>query len=297
MNQTICQQTFGQPTPYTHPHLLKQGEVLPGLKTDEFKTRRSKLLEKISKIAAEEHLSVNPQIIIIPAAPKSYMSDKIPYVFRQNTDFLYFTGCQEPDSIFLMVLKGDTYSSTLFIRPKDAHAELWDGPRSDPDYATVFFNVEQVLPITDFEKYLISLLNENKKSIVWYDNKDVIHAETHTKISQLIKFSERQAFKCPKKSIHDVRLIKSESEVNLMRQSCKIASAAISRTIEKSKPGMSEQDLFATVDYECRIKGAEFLAYPPVVAGGKNANIIHYIYNNQIVHPKEMVLMDAGIYN
>lgn len=275
---------------------MKEGEVLPGLKTDEFKNRRNKLMGKISTVATQEHLAVNPQILIIPAASKAYMSDKIPYVFRQNTDFLYLTGCQEPDSIFLMVLKGDTYSSTLFIRPKDAHAELWDGPRSDPDTAAIFFSVEQVLPITDFERYLMSLLNENKKSTVWYDNEDVIHPETHKKIFQTVRLTDKE-FKCPKKLIHEVRVIKSEAEVNLMRKSCEIASAAISKTIEKSKPGMSEQDLFATVDYECRMKGAEFLAYPPVVAGGKNANIIHYISNNQIVRSKEMVLMDAGDYS
>lgn len=58
---------------------------------------------------------------------------------------------------------------------------------------------------------------------------------------------------------------------------------------------MSEHQLFAQMDYECRMKGAEMLAYPPVVAGGDRATTIHYINNNQIVHPDEMVLMDAGL--
>lgn len=59
--------------------------------------------------------------------------------------------------------------------------------------------------------------------------------------------------------------------------------------------GISEHQLFAKIDYECRMRGAEYLAYPPVVAGGDRATIIHYINNNQIVGPEEMVLLDAGI--
>ena len=94
--------------------------------------------------------------------------------------------------------------------------------------------------------------------------------------------------------MHKIRLIKSQSEIDLMKKSCKIISAAISKTIKISKPKINEHHLFATVDYECRMNGAEFLAYPPVVAGGKNANIIHYITNNQIIQDGDMVLMDAG---
>ncbi|KAG8038819.1 hypothetical protein G9C98_003126 [Cotesia typhae] len=78
-----------------------------------------------------------------------------------------------------------------------------------------------------------------------------------------------------------------------MQKSCDIASEAITKTIKVSKAGMTEHQLFATVDYECRMNGAEFLAYPPVIAGDRNANVIHYITNNQILNNGDMVLMDA----
>lgn len=80
-----------------------------------------------------------------------------------------------------------------------------------------------------------------------------------------------------------------------MQISCDIASAAISKTISVTRPGITEHQLFATVDYESRIRGAEFLAYPPVCASGNNANIIHYISNTQMTKEGDMVLMDAGI--
>lgn len=98
----------------------------------------------------------------------------------------------------------------------------------------------------------------------------------------------------PKPFIHQLRLYKSPAEVALMKASCRIASDAIAATISSSYPGVIEHQLFARVDYECRMRGAEYLAYPPVVAGGDRANIIHYISNNQVVTEGEMVLMDAG---
>lgn len=79
-----------------------------------------------------------------------------------------------------------------------------------------------------------------------------------------------------------------------MRDTCRISAESIKATIRSCRSPAHEQHLFATVDYQCRLRGAEYLAYPPVVAGGRRANIIHYINNNNIVSPGEMVLMDAG---
>lgn len=99
----------------------------------------------------------------------------------------------------------------------------------------------------------------------------------------------------PRKIVHGLRVIKSPAEIALMRKSCQIASKSIETTIASSYPGISEHQLFATVDYHNRMNGAEYLAYLPVVAGGERANIIHYINNSQIVKDGEMVLMDAGM--
>lgn len=282
----------GQPTPMTHPHLIKHGEVVPGISLQELKRRRSKLVEKI--VQENRAKSKAQQIVVIPASPKVYMSDKIPYVFRQNTDFLYFSGCQEPDSILVLICEEDKSSSVLFVRPKDEHSELWDGPRTGVDTATEIFGTDCALPVTQFEQFLASFLQKHEKSIVWYDNADVVQPILHKKLCQLVKLTDNQIFASPKTLFHQIRLIKSACEIDLMRKSCEIASEAIRKTIQSSRPGMSEHQLFATVDYECRMHGAEYLAYPPVVAAGKNANIIHYINNNQIIQSGDLVLMDAG---
>lgn len=97
------------------------------------------------------------------------MSDKIPYVFRQNTDFLYFTGCLEPDCCVVLTVNdsNDSYSTTLFTRDKDEHAELWDGPRTHPECACEFFGVDQSLPISELEKFLVSYKKNHRHSRLW----------------------------------------------------------------------------------------------------------------------------------
>lgn len=291
--QNLPRVVYGQPTASTHPHLVKEGEVVPGITLTELKNRRENFAKTVRMHEnIGQHADV-PFIAIIPSASKVYMSDSIPYVFRQNTDFLYLTGCQEPDSVLAITSVGEKASSTLFVRKKDAHAELWDGPRTGVEASTKLFGVESALPVTEFDKFIASFLAEHKKCFLLYENAAPVQQAIHQKISSL-KMNNSQSLLSPKTFLHQLRVIKSEAEIELMKQSCSIAARAIAKTIQTSKPGMSEHQLFATVDYECRMNGAEFLAYPPVVASGINANTIHYITNNQIAKKGDLVLMDAG---
>ncbi|XP_066595228.1 xaa-Pro aminopeptidase 3 isoform X2 [Prorops nasuta] len=272
---------------------MKDGEILPGIQLDEIKNRRKKLMQRIVNNNIIKNTS-KEQILIMPSASKVYMSDKIPYVFRQNTDFLYFSGCQEPDSILVLTMLKDNFHSTLFVRKKDQHSELWDGPRTGVDSAANIFAMDQSLPISDFEQYVASFLKEHKNCSMWYDNAQILQPEADKILCRLINMNNVGTILSPKSIFHEIRSIKSKSEIALMKESCKIASKAIIETIKNSKPGIHENHLFAMVDYYCRMDGAEFLAYPPVVAAGKNATIIHYINNNQVVQREDMVLMDAG---
>ena len=94
--------------------------------------------------------------------------------------------------------------------------------------------------------------------------------------------------------LHQLRVIKSPAEQALMRRAGVVSAEALNRAIEVTRPGSTEHQLFATVDYESRMRGAETLAYVPVVATGTNANFIHYIDNKQILSDGELVLMDDG---
>ncbi|XP_044756035.1 xaa-Pro aminopeptidase 3 [Coccinella septempunctata] len=284
---------IGQPTHYTHPQLLKANEITPMITVKEYQSRRAKLLENISQFCSRKK-QVQDFMVIIPSASKKYMSDKIPYVFRQNTEFLYLTGCQEPDSCLVLIKSGyDQFTSVLFVQGKDAHSELWDGPRVCPSTVNEYFGVDQGLPMKELENYLQLNCKTKKDLHLWYDLLSPVQLNVHNAMQNMLKHN-KNFLDSPKVFIDQLRLIKSSAEIELMRKSCLIASEAITTTIENSFPGINEHEINAKVDYECRMRGAQYLAYPPVVAGGSRANIIHYITNNQVVGENEMVLMDAG---
>ncbi|KAJ3651342.1 hypothetical protein Zmor_017391 [Zophobas morio] len=296
LNKKFATKTYGQPTHETHPQLVKKDEITPFVKKSEFESRRQKLIEQIATYVRERNPEIKQHLVVIPSASKQYMSDKIPYFFRQNSDFLYLTGCLEPDSC-LVLTATDTPSqhcSVLFMRRKDDHSELWDGPRTGPDCAPNLFGVDQSLPADELENYLQSYVRSNKTSTLWYDYMNPVQTEVHKIMCDYLNYMGKKMWESPKVFVHRQRLIKSPAEIALMQKSCDVASEAIVRTIQASYPGINESQIFAKVDYECRVQGAEYLAYPPVVAGGSRANIIHYINNNQVVQNGDMVLMDAG---
>uniref|UniRef100_A0A1B6MA28 Aminopeptidase P N-terminal domain-containing protein n=1 Tax=Graphocephala atropunctata TaxID=36148 RepID=A0A1B6MA28_9HEMI len=282
-------ETFGQPTPLTHPHLLAPGEVVTGVQRDEFIERRKTFIHNILQSSPKSN-----HMVIIPSATRVYMSEKIPYVFRQNTDFLYLTGCLEPDCALVLTVSQDNDAmSTLFIRKKDKRAEKWDGPRTGVEGAVNLFGVDQALPFTELNKFLSFYAKTCNKFTLWYDFLSCIHPEVHA-VLKSFSSSAAKAVESPKPIIHQQRLIKSPAEQKLMAKTCEIASKGMINTIAATKPGITEHVLFAKMDFECRANGADFLAYPPVVAAGNNANIIHYISNLQKTEAGEMVLMDAG---
>lgn len=270
---------------------------MPGITLSEFQDRRNafvaSLLNQMSQTGKEKHL------VVIPAAPQAYMSQKVPYVYRQNSDFLYLTGCLEPDSVLVLNICQNTssYKTSLFVRERNAHSELWDGPRTGVDEAPKLFHVDEALPIEHLNQFLTAYVKDVPNFVLWYDFRQPIDLKVHQILNMLvsdINSSAGKVWMSPRKIVHELRVIKSPAEIALMRKSCEIASKSIESTIASSYPGISEHQLFATVDYHNRMNGAEYLAYLPVVAGGERANIIHYINNSQIVKDGELVLMDAG---
>uniref|UniRef100_A0A669DX39 X-prolyl aminopeptidase 3, mitochondrial n=1 Tax=Oreochromis niloticus TaxID=8128 RepID=A0A669DX39_ORENI len=268
--KTVPPRYLGQPSPFTHPHLIKHGEVTPGLSQTEYELRRHRLASLIE--AQAERLgpsaSSSTHVAIILSHPTRYMTNDIPYPFHQNQDFLYLSGFLEPDSALVLHGKGRPDQAILFIPRRDPGRELWDGPRSGKDGAAALTGIERVHSIEELGVVLKSL----KGTMLWYDTSQPAHPRLH------------QAHVCPvleagptprtlRPLIHSLRALKSSAEVALMQEAGRIT---------------------AQFDFENRIHGANFLAYPPVIAGGNRANTLHYINNNQIIKDGEMVLLDGG---
>lgn len=238
---------FGQPAAQTHPHLIAEGEVTPGLTKQEFHQRRCNLVKSALQTFKGMN-SVRHHLFIIPSATTVYMTNEIPYPFRQNTDFLYFCGFQEPDSLLLIEAKTDNKSvstgehvSHLFVPRKDAAKELWDGPRSGANGAMTLTGVDNAFNSTETEKYLQFYNKEHKDFVLWYNHSKPVHTDFHTRIiSQLMHEHRHKYLENVSELSQNIRLLKSPAEIQLMQQSAKIASEAFAEVMAFSKPQVME---------------------------------------------------------
>ena len=161
-------------------------QVVPGIRKEELRARRYRLLHYIETDTHKRNLNIKSHVVVIPSSHKKFMSEKIPYVFRQNTDFLYLTGCMEQDSVLVLTAHGDcNYESILFLKERNANEEIFDGPRTCPDQAVELFGVEKSLPISHLEGFLYSFVKENQDCGLWYDfiNKTPAHPDIHKKMN------------------------------------------------------------------------------------------------------------------
>jgi len=232
---------FGQPAPQTHPHILQEGHVTPGITADEYRQRRFRLMELIGRQYRGE--PSGKVIAVIPSAAKSYMSADIPYPFRQNTDFLYLCGFQEPDSV--LVLEADhashlpEHKSTLFVPRRNKFRELWDGPRSGTEGAVLLTGVDSAENNDTFCEFLEKYIDQNQCISLWYDTTKPAHASFHARyIDTLLPHRDRTAVESPRPLMQLLRLIKSPAEVELMKQTCNIASLAFKEVMKFTTEGV-----------------------------------------------------------
>ncbi|NXU57831.1 XPP3 aminopeptidase, partial [Turnix velox] len=211
---------LGQPSPFTHPHLLKPGEVTPGLSQLEYALRRHKLMSLIQK---EAHgWDGLDHTVILLSNPTYYMTNDIPYIFHQDTNFLYLCGFQEPDSILvLQSIPGKalpSHKSILFVPRRDPSRELWDGPRSGTDGALALTGVDEAYSIEEFRHLVAKLKGES--NIVWYDLAKPVHTELHSDYMQPlaeIKARSTNHIQGIRHLVQNLRLIKSPAEIERMK--------------------------------------------------------------------------------
>ena len=236
---------------------------------------------------------------IFPANEELTRSNDTEFRFRQNSDFYYLCGFNEPDACLLLIKQNGQVSTVLFNRKKDKTAEIWHGYRLGQADAVIQLEVDQAFPIDDFEEKLSELLTGIES--VYYpvlsglvlDQKlqNVLNKLRSRSRSGLIAANQ---FLNWKPQIHEMRLFKSEAEKQIMRKAGEISALGHVRAMQNCKPGMLEFQLQLEVEYEFAKQGTRDIAYNSIVAGGKNACILHYTENDQPLKDGDLVLIDAG---
>ena len=233
-------------------------------------------------------------VLLLNSSSTILRNNDTTFPFRQDSNFYYLTGFEEPDSIMLLMSSGE---SILFCREKNPDLEKWDGFMFGLEGAKQEFHFDKTFDIKLADELIPTLIQglSNLYSLIGkdtlFDNKLISwmskanSTERHQENINLKDFSNTLGMK---------RLIKSNEEIELMRKSCEIAANAHINVMKNAKLGMTEFDLESMYLNEFKKGGSRFPSYNPIVAGGKNACVLHYIDNNKTINDGDMVLVDAG---
>lgn len=244
----------------------------------EYKKRRDLLVKKLS----------NNSVAVILSAQGMTRSNDTDYPYRQDSNFYYLSGFKEDNAALVFVKTKEVKKTILFVQKKDRTLELWSGERVGVKEAKKRFLVDEVYSIDDFYIYLKEFLRD-KKNIYFQSNSK---KRAIKKISKLTKALKTKHDIVP--LIHQMRLIKSPAEIEMIKESIAITAKAHHRAMKMDKKGKYEYQLQAEIEHEFKINAAYSDAYTSIVACGNSANTLHYIKNDQPLVSGELILIDAG---
>lgn len=259
------------------------------MKKNEFIKRRQELMAQMEPNS----------IAILSAAKPVLRNGDADYPYRQNSDFYYLTGHKEPGSVLVLIPGRDKGECLLFCQEKDKLKELWNGKLLGPEAAIDTLGLDDSFPITDIDDILPGLI-EGRERVYSPMGKDESFDHQLMEWVKVIRSKVRSGAHPPGEFLvldhllHEMRLIKSKFELELMKKSAQIAVAAHKKAMQVCKPGLNEYQLEAEYLYEFMRSGCTAPAYTSIVAGGDNACILHYTENDQLLKSGDLVLIDAG---
>jgi Xaa-Pro aminopeptidase len=237
-------------------------------------------------------------VAIIPAAREAVRSNDTNYRYRQDSDFFYLTGFEEPEAI-AVITPGRERQYTLFVRPRDPEREIWDGRRAGVEGAKRKFGAEESFPIAEFGEKLQDILDG--ADMLYYRlgvNADldqlIIGKIVHMRALNRKPIHPPQTIVDPATIVHEMRVLKSPEEIELMQRAADIAAEAHCEAMKAVRPGMKEYEVEALIEQVFRRSGAAGPSYTSIVGAGANATILHYINNDGELRDGELLLVDAG---
>ncbi|SHF86046.1 Xaa-Pro aminopeptidase [Microbulbifer donghaiensis] len=259
----------------------------PGIAKAEYARRRARLVA-----------SMEPgSLAIVPAAREQLRSRDTYFPFRQDSDFLYLSGFNEPEALLVLVPGRTQGEALLFCRERDAEKEMWDGPRLGPERAAEQCGLCDAFPICDLDDILPGLIEGRERIYFTMGHFPQLDRRLQSYL-QAIDAAPGSAG-APEMVgldhlLHDLRLYKSAQELRLMAHAAEISAAAHRRAMARCRPGLYEYHLEAEILHGFVAAGAREPAYPTIVGGGRNALVMHYCSNSAALRSGDLVLVDAG---
>jgi Xaa-Pro aminopeptidase len=261
---------------------------LRGFSPETFRNRRALVFEALGSDA-----------MVLPAASIQFASRDTERRFRPDSELFYLTGLVEPDAV--AVLRGHAQEErfVLFVRPKDAKAELWNGPRLGPERAKECHGADAAYPLNELEERLPRLLDGARRVYYRLDQETRVDAL----VRQVLRTARARGARTgagprglldPGEILDEMRLVKDADEIARLRRAAQVTAEGVGEAMQAVEPGVGEWELEATLEAAFRRKGAEGPGYLSIVASGANACVLHYVDNVRRVGENDLVLIDAG---
>jgi Xaa-Pro aminopeptidase len=259
-----------------------------------YRQRRLSLIDRMQRAGGG--------VAVVPTAPEHVRNRDAHFPYRADSYFQYLTGFNEPEAV-LLIVAGDgaqvAPQSILFCREKHPEREIWDGFRYGPAAACEAFAFDAAHAIDEFDAKLAELLAD--QPALWFSlGHDAAWDARITTALNAVRTQARAGKRAPavvrdvRCELDAMRLIKDAGEIDLMRRAAEISAAAHIRAMRFTRPGRHEYEVEAELLHEFRRHGCEAPAYTPIVAGGANACVLHYVANDQPLSDGDLLLIDAA---
>jgi Xaa-Pro aminopeptidase len=259
------------------------------MKQSEFKKRRKQLMQRVGK----------GNIALIGSAAERVRNRDVHYPYRQDSDFYYLTGFNEPEALAVFIPGREQGEYILFCREYDETKALWEGAHAGLEGAVKHYEADDSFPIDDLDEILPGML-ENKGKVFYPLGRDPDLDHSLLEWINHLRGQSRRGVTAPGELVslehilHEMRLFKSPSELKLMRRAAEVSAKAHVKAMQACKPGLYEYQIEAELLYQFYQGGLRHVAYPSIVAGGRNACVLHYTENKALLQDGDLLLIDAG---
>lgn len=256
-----------------------------------FKERRDRLAQ-----------SQPSAMFVFPSAHEVLRNPDVHFPFRQESNFYYLCGFDEPDSCLVLTPSGSkpgTHRTVLFVRRRDPEREMWEGERHGPEGALRVFGVDESYPIEELDQRLPELIRGSERVYYRMGHDEGMDRRMVTALEQVRRSQGRSGKSLlpvadPNEILGEMRLFKSAEEVELLRKACQVTALAHKTAMKEARPGMNEAEIEALIEYVFRRNGCQRVGYGSIVAGGRNATCLHYRSNCESLRDGSLLLIDAG---
>jgi Xaa-Pro aminopeptidase len=238
-------------------------------------------------------------VAVIRSLPERLRNGDAYHRFRQHSDVYYLTGFVEPEAAIVLRPGAEKERVVMFVRPRDAEAETWEGPRAGVEGARERYGADAAYPAGELAQRLPDLIANREElhyALGLDEETDRLVAATIARLRRTERKGARppHAVIDPRIALHELRLFKRPEELATLRKAAAITSEAHRAAMAAGRPGVFEHELEALINYTFRRHGGTGPGYGTIVGAGENATILHYVDNHCAIADGDLVLVDAG---